>query len=75
MYGINVIYTMKSGKREEFLAGVAASGAQAAVLRGRRAVCNTTISPRWMTRTNCSCWRSGPLGRPRRSTWASLIWR
>ena len=22
MYGINVIYTMKSGKREEFLAGV-----------------------------------------------------
>ena len=31
MYGINVIYTMKSGKREEFLAGVAASGAQAAV--------------------------------------------
>ena len=31
MYGINVIYTMKPGKREEFLAGVAASGAQAAV--------------------------------------------
>ena len=63
MYGINVIYTMKSGKREEFLAGVAASGAQAAV-RGEEGC-----------RTNCSCWRSGPLGRPRRSTWASLIWR
>ena len=31
MYGINVIYTMKPGKREEFLAGVTASGAQAAV--------------------------------------------
>ncbi len=31
MYGINVIYTMKPGKRDEFLAGVTASGAQAAV--------------------------------------------
>lgn len=33
MLGVNVIYTMKPGKREEFLAAIEACGAQEAVRR------------------------------------------